>query len=168
MSTDSGGRERTVTGQHVLLGLFAFFGVMLVANGFLVYYAVGTFSGGERPDPYRSGLNYNQTIQAAERQAVLGWDVQVDYRTAEQRLTMRFLDKGGKPVSGLKLTAILTRPAENRKDTVVQLREWRGGVYTTDVALNPGNWVLSATSFEDQGGAPVYRLKRRLFVAEGS
>ncbi len=166
MNTHTGERERTVTGRHVLLGLFAFFGVMLVANGFLVYYAVGTFSGGERPDPYRSGLNYNQTIQAEERQAALGWDVKVDY--AGQRLTMRFVDKAGKPVSGLKLNAVLTRPAENRTDTVVQLREWRGGVYRTDVALDPGNWVLSATSFKDQDGAPVYRLKRRLFVAEGS
>ncbi|MEZ5827664.1 MAG: hypothetical protein R3D01_04450 [Hyphomicrobiales bacterium] len=44
-----------INGRHVLLGLIVFFGVMLLANSLLVYYALDTFSGGDRPDPYRSG-----------------------------------------------------------------------------------------------------------------
>ena len=156
-----------IEGRHVLMGLFAFFGVMLLANGFLVYYAVGTFSGGERPDPYRSGLNYNQTIAEAERQAALGWDVQVDYEDAG-RLVLRFVDKSAEPVSGLTLSAKLVRPAENRKDTVLEFREWREGVYVSNIALDPGNWVLSVASSEQRDGTATYRVKRRLFVSDES
>ena len=59
MSTTSTGAPKWfpkgIAGRHVLSALIAFFGVMFIANGFLVYYAVSTFSGGERPNPYRSG-----------------------------------------------------------------------------------------------------------------
>lgn len=160
--------SKGIEGRHVLMGLFAFFGVMLVANGFLVYYALGTFSGGERQDPYRSGLNYNQTIAEAERQAALGWNVQVDYEDAAGRLVLRFVDKAAEPVSGLTLAAKLARPAENRKDTVLEFWEWRDGVYVSDIALDPGNWVLSVASSEQRGGTDTYRVKRRLFVSDGS
>lgn len=166
--SSEGRLSKGIQGRHVLIGLMIFFGVMFVANGFLVYYAVGTFSGGDRPDPYRSGLNYNQTIAAAERQAALGWSVDVDYEDAGRRLVVRFADKSAEPISGLKLAATLTRPAENRKDSVVELREWRDGVYTAEIALEPGNWVVSVASAEQQPGAPLYRLKQRLFVSEGS
>ncbi len=164
--TSEGRLSKGVQGRHVVIGLMIFFGVMFVANGLLVYYAVGTFSGGDRPDPYRSGLNYNQTIAAAERQAALGWDVEVNYEG--RRLVVRFVDKSAEPISGLALTAKLTRPAENRKDSVVELREWRDGIYTTNISLGPGNWVVSVASAEQQNGSPVYRLKRRLFVSNGS
>jgi len=168
LRTNSEGRlSNGIEGRHVLMGLIAFFGVMFVANGLLVYYAVGTFSGGDRPDPYRSGLNYNQTIAEAERQAALGWDVQVDYDAAG-KVVLRFVDKLEKPVSGLTLTAKLARPAENRQDTVLKFREWPEGVYAADIALDPGNWVLSVASSEQRGGAPIHRLKRRLFVSGGS
>ena len=36
--------SRGVKGRHVLLGLVFFFGIMFVANGFLVYYAISTLS----------------------------------------------------------------------------------------------------------------------------
>ena len=51
-------------GRHVLMALIAFFGVMLIANGIFVYFAVLTFSGGDTPESYRKGLNYNETIAA--------------------------------------------------------------------------------------------------------
>ena len=73
MSTD-GWFANGLAGRHVLMGLIVFFGVMLFANSMLVYYALDTFSGGDRPDPYRAGLNYNETIAAAERQEALGLD----------------------------------------------------------------------------------------------
>ena len=44
-----------IEGRHVLIGLVAFFGVMLVANGIFVYYALETFAGGDTSDPYRKG-----------------------------------------------------------------------------------------------------------------
>lgn len=157
-----------IEGRHVLMGLMAFFGVMLVANGFLVYYALGTFSGGDRPDPYRSGLNYNETIAAAELQAALGWSAEVAYDDMAKRLTLRFADKTEAPVRGLKLAATLTRPTTDRDDRALTFREVSNGVYVTDVALDAGGWVLSVVSVTHEGGDPVFRLKRRVFVKERS
>lgn len=158
---------RTVTGRHVLLGLIAFFGVMFLANGLLVYYAVSTFSGGDRPDPYRSGLNYNETLAEDERQAALGWDARAGYDGKAQRLTLQFTDSAEAPVSGLSITGTLARPAENWEDRPIAFREWSEGVYVSDMALEPGNWVLSVESAESKDGPTVHRLKKRLIVPEG-
>ena len=157
-----------IEGRHVLMGLVAFFGVMFVANGLLVYYALGTFSGGDRPDPYRSGLNYNETIAAAERQAALGWQADVAYDTGAQRVTLRFVDEADAPVTELDLEATLTRPATNREDRTLRFRESAPGVYVSDVVLEPGGWVLSVVSSAHADGEPLHRLKTRLFVEEGS
>lgn len=158
---------RSLTGRHVLIGLVIFFGVMFVANGLLVYYALSTFSGGDRPNPYRSGLNYNETIAEAEQQAVLGWSAKAHYDEGASRLTLHFNDSDAVPVTGLLLSGTLIRPAEDSDDRAVTFREWREGVYVSDVALRPGNWVLSVESSKQEGGSPVYRLKKRLIVADG-
>jgi nitrogen fixation protein FixH len=155
-----------IEGRHVLMGLVAFFGVMFVANGLLVYYALGTFSGGDRPDPYRSGLTYNETIAAGERQAALGWQSEIAYDPATARLTLRFADKAAEPVSGLRLDAQVTRPATNREDRALAFTEVSPGIYAADVPLGPGRWVLSVESLLHEGGEPLHRLKRRLFVAD--
>lgn len=157
-----------IEGRHVLMGLIVFFGVMFVANGLLVYYALGTFSGGDRPDPYRSGLNYNETIAEAERQAALGWRTDFAYDASAERLTLRFADEAAVPVSGLILAATLTRPATDQQDRNLAFREVSQGVYVSDVALAPGGWVLSVVSSAHAGGEPLYRLKRRLFVEDRS
>ncbi len=155
-----------IEGRHVLMGLIVFFGVMLAANSFLVYYALETFSGGDRPDPYRSGLNYNETIEAAKRQAALGWQSELAYDDGQGRLTFRVRDKAEAPVVGLALDATVSRPATDREDNAVVFNEVSPGVYRTDIALTPGLWVISVASRETGGGEPRYRLKRRLFVAD--
>lgn len=157
-----------IEGRHVLMGLVAFFGVMFVANGLLVYYALGTFSGGDRPDPYRSGLNYNETIAAAERQAALGWQADVAYDTGAERLILRFVDEADAPVTELDLEATLTRPATAREDRTLRFRESSPGVYVSDVVLEPGGWVLAVVSSAHDGGEPLHRLKTRLFVEDRS
>lgn len=150
-----------IQGRHVFMGLVVFFGVMLAANSALVYYALDTFSGGDRPDPYRSGLNYNDTIAASERQDALGWQTEVIYDHRRERLTLRFVDQMETPVAGLDLAGAVSRPATDREDREVVFREVARGLYATDVALRSGLWVISATS-----GDPLYRLKRRLFVGD--
>ena len=154
-----------IEGRHVLLGLIVFFGVMFFANGALVYYAIGTFSGGDRPDPYRSGLHYNETIAAADRQAALGWKTELAYDDTQGRLTLRFQDEAAAPVVGLNLAGTISRPATDREDQAIALEEVSQGLYAADIALAPGTWVISVVSREGEGGDPLYRLKRRLFVA---
>jgi nitrogen fixation protein FixH len=156
-----------IEGRHVFMGLIVFFGVMFVANGLLVYFALGTFSGGDRPDPYRSGLRYNETIEAAARQEALGWRTEVAYDEIG-RLSLRVLDKTANPVVGLQLGAMIGRPATDLEDRAVDFEEISLGVYAADIDLAPGLWVISLASREAEGADPRYRLKRRLFVADRS
>ncbi len=162
-----GRRAKRIEGRHVLMGLVAFFGVMLFANAIFVYFAVATFSGGDTSDPYRKGLHYNATLEEAERQAERGWRTEVEYDGKTGRLLLSFLDKSAEPVTGLRLAATLSRPATDREDRAVKLAEVSQGVYAADVELAPGLWVVSVASSDGrQGHDPSYRFKRRLFVAD--
>jgi nitrogen fixation protein FixH len=156
-----------IQGYHVLIGLVAFFGMMLLANGIFVYFAVATFSGGDTSNAYRKGLDYNATLQAAERQAERGWRTEVRYDDKTGRLSLSFLDGAAEPVTGLHVAATLIRPATDKEDRSLELTEVSQGIYTATVRLAPGLWVISAASNE-QGEArdPVYRLKQRLLVAD--
>jgi nitrogen fixation protein FixH len=164
MSTDSW-FANGIQGRHVLLGLVAFFGVMLFANMWLVYFALETFSGGDRPDPYRAGLQYNETLAAAERQAALGWRANVAYDDKKGQLTLSFLDKTAAPVTGLDIGATVSRPATDKEDHSLRFKEVGQGMYAADVRLAPGVWTIVAASREAGRSDPVYRLKERLFVA---
>jgi nitrogen fixation protein FixH len=165
MKTD-GRFANGIEGRHVLMGLIVFFGVMLAANSLLVYYAIDTFSGGDRPDPYRSGLDYNATIEAGKRQAALGWQTEIAYDDGLGRLTLSVLDKAEVPVTSLALEAKVSRPATDREDHAVDFDEVLPGVYATDIALAPGIWIVSLASRAEAGGESSYRLKRRLLVAD--
>jgi nitrogen fixation protein FixH len=156
-----------IEGRHVLLALVVFFGVMFVVNGIFVYFAVSTFSGGDTSDPYRKGLNYNETLEAAARQEERGWQTNVAYDDKTGRLELHFTDKNAIPVTGLGIRAKLSRPATDKEDRHVVLAETGPGVYAAAVDLAPGLWVISVASREGRKShAATYRLKRRLFVAE--
>ncbi|HSD93517.1 MAG TPA: FixH family protein [Methyloceanibacter sp.] len=155
---------RTVQGRHVLAGLVAFFGVMMLANAIFVYFAVVTFSGGDTSKPYQKGLNYNQTIQADDLQAERGWQTEIEYRRGT--LTLRFADSAGAAVTGLDVAVELARPTTDKDDRRLILKEVSEGRYSAAIALPQGLWVVSAASrHKDEGGETAYRLKRRLHVA---
>jgi nitrogen fixation protein FixH len=151
----------------VLLALVGFFGVMFVVNAIFVYFAVATFSGGDTSDPYRKGLDYNETVRAAERQAEDGWQTDIVYDGKRKRLELSFLDKRALPIAGLTVKGRLSRPATDKEDRKIELAEMAHGVYAATIDLAPGVWVLSVAS-RKSGAQPIvaYRLKKRLFVAE--
>lgn len=155
-----------VQGRHVLAALVGFFGVMVLVNAVFVYFAVATFSGGDTSKPYQKGLHYNQTIAADARQAERGWRSEIGYDDKTGVLTLSFRDRAGAPVMGLHVGAKLSRPATDKDDRRVVLKEASAGVYTASMDLAPGIWVISVASQQAGEDASAYRLKRRLFVAE--
>lgn len=157
---------RGIQGRHVLLGLIAFFGVMLVANGIFLYYALTTFGGGDTSDPYRKGLHYNDTIAQAARQDEQGWSAQLIYGAASG-LALTLSDRDGRPVSGLHFSATASRPATDKSDIAARFSEAGTGTYRAELRLAPGQWVVQLRSDElSHDGGPAYRLKQRLFVAQ--
>jgi nitrogen fixation protein FixH len=154
-------------GHHVLMALCGFFGVMLIVNAIFVYFALATFSGGDTSNPYRKGLDYNETLAAAERLAARGWRGEVGYDDKSGRLSLTLRDREGIPVTGLIIEAMLSRPATANEDRAIKLTEAEPGIYAATVKLDPGLWVISVASGEGSDASePVYRLKHRLFVAE--
>lgn len=154
-------------GRHVLVALVAFFGVMLIANGIFVYFAVATFSGGDTSNAYRKGLEYNETLAAAERLAARGWQNEIVYDDRAGRLSLTVRDRHAVPVTGLGIEAALSRPATDKEDRAVRLTETEPGIYAAEIKLAPGLWVIAvAPSEASVTSEPVYRLKHRLFVAE--
>jgi nitrogen fixation protein FixH len=165
--TREGRRRKDLEGRHVLMALIGFFGVMFIANGIFVYFALATFSGGDTSDPYRKGLHYDETLGEAERQMERGWRTEVHYDDKKGRLLLSFLDKSAEPVTGLHVGVTFSRPATDKDDRSVDLAEVSQGVYAADVQLAPGLWVISVDS--NGGGEArdsLYRLKQRLFVAD--
>jgi nitrogen fixation protein FixH len=151
-------------GRHVLMSLIGFFGVMLIANGLFVYFALSTFTGSDS-DPYRRGLHYNGTLAAAERQAEKNWQSSVSYDVAKRRLSLGLTDHQSRPVTGLQIEAVVGRPVTDKEDHALLLKEGASGVYSADIELPPGQWVISAaTPDEPKSGAPAYQLKQRLNV----
>jgi nitrogen fixation protein FixH len=143
--TDSGGK---LTGWHVLAMLVTFFGVMFVANGFLVYYALGTFSGVVTDSSYQASQHYNLDIAAARAQQLRNWQVAAEAkRDADGLVAVRInaRDADGNPISGVDFRATLQRPTSRQEDRPVDLTPSVGeaGVYTGTARNVPlGQWEL--------------------------
>lgn len=157
-------RSGGIGGRHVLLALFAFFGVMLIVNAIFVYYAVGTFGGGDTGSPYQRGLRYNATIAEAARLAERGWTAKLAY-DGNGRIALKLRDRQGEPVRGLRLGGSVGRPATDRQDARLTLSETEPGDYVANLDLSPGQWVVQLRSEEmSRSDEPAYRLKQRLVV----
>lgn len=155
-----------ITGRHVLYGLLGFFGLVVAANGAFVYLALDSFSGLSTENAYQRGLDYNETLRAAEAQRTLGWRAEV---TAEalgggrHRIAVAFADKRGAPLEDLTVGGSLRRPAQDGYDRQIALERVGPGRYAREVALPlAGQWdfVLSARSLAGQS----FRLEERLWL----
>jgi nitrogen fixation protein FixH len=154
-------------GRHVLLGLIAFFGLIFLVNGIFAYYAITTFGGGDTSNPYQKGLDYNDRVEEAARDAELGWQAQLTYGTGSGRLIFSLTDRDGHPVSGLHFSGTIGRPATDREDLSAKFSEAERGGYAAMVRLAPGQWIVQLHSDElSRAGDPVFRLKQRVFVPE--
>ena len=156
-----------IRGRHVLIGMVAFFGLIFLANGIFLYYALTTFGGGEKGSHYRSGLRYNETLAEAARAAERGLEGRLSYDAQAGRLALALHDKGGEPVAGLHLAANVGRPATDREDLSAKFRDIGSGHYVAELTLAPGQWVVELHSDElSRAGDRTYRLKQRVIVPE--
>jgi nitrogen fixation protein FixH len=144
--------------------LLAFFAAVFGVNGVMIYSALSTHTGLVANEPYRKGLRYNERITADERQARLGWTDKI-VANLDGRVAIMLSDGGGRPVSGLKIEAILGRPATNRHDVRLTLAEVAPGRYEAHTALAEGAWLVALEARADSSAVePIYRSRRRLWV----
>lgn len=142
--------------------------VVVVVNGIMMYLATTTFTGIETENAYEKGLAYNKALAASRAQAEMGWTLNFAFDPATGgtvhggRLTLAFSDRDGKPLDGMKVEALLSRPTSAGNDRTVALAETAPGVYgaTVDQPL-PGIWDVHVTATR---GQQVHREGHRIKV----
>lgn len=157
--------ERVITGRHVLAGLIAFFGVILLVNGIFLYNALSTYTGVVSEEPYRKGLSYNERIQAEKQQKTLGWSSQLALVGQGDGVKLDLADKNGNPVSGLAITGRIGRPATAAMDIALVLSENEPGRYEARFdPLAEGTWQIDveAKKLTGEGDEVVWRARKRL------
>lgn len=156
---------RILTGRRVLAYLLGFFGLIFAVNGVFVYFALTSFNGVHTENAYLKGLNYNATIEAAERQAALGWQMQTVLTPTDSggvlTVTMRTAD--GEPVDGLGIDGVFWRPTQDGIDRPVVLQQVGAGRYDARVDLPVrGQWEVRLVAKSRDG--VIYRGAERLWL----
>lgn len=117
----------------------AFFVVLAILDGIFVYIATSTHTGVVTDEAYQRGLDYNDTIAAAEAQVALGWSGTVELRNGQ--LVGVLSDANGRAMVGARAQAHFFRPTQDGSDFSVSLSEVSDGRYVSPV-INavPGQW----------------------------
>jgi nitrogen fixation protein FixH len=155
---------RLVTGRLVLLFLLGFFGVVVGVNGVMIALAIGTMPGLESERPYQLGIAYNAEIQMARAQAARQWTVESHIgcdATRRASIKVEPRDADGAPVSGLTVTVRLMRPADQRADRALSLKERDTGTYLGEIAdVAPGAWDMEIEA--QRGPERLFRSRNRV------
>lgn len=147
----------TVKGWHVAAGVVAFFAIVIGVDGVFLTLAYRTHPGQVAARPYEAGLIYNAELERLRAQEALGWRAAVEARADGVKVLLQ--DRDGKPLGGLRVKAILLRPATEQGRTVVTLTEAAPGQY---VGVRPGLTGVWDTRVEAAGDGPSFVAERRL------
>ncbi len=152
---------------YIYVGVF---GVVLAVNLIFMYSAIHTFTGLSTEQAYDKGLRYNEEIAQAKQQEKLGWTVTSEVRAKESAdkarhsadIVVTFLDRDGKPVTGLSGNAAFVRPTSEGHDSAVSLAEQGQGRYLAAAALPlGGQWQLEVIA---RRGDLSYQFAQRIYL----
>ena len=146
------------TGWHMLATVCTFFGLIIAVDVSMATMAYRTFSGEVASDPYEAGLAYNRTLAQRRAEAALGWTATIDDSPGAVRL--RVTDRGGRPVTGLRVTAKLERPATEAGSVNAVFVESSPGVYDAKLAGLAGAWDVNASAVDKAGR--LFEAQRRV------
>ena len=136
------------------------FAVVFAANAIMVTFAITSWTGLDTEDAYRKGLAFNRTLEAERREAALGWHGSAVW--AGDRLTLRFEDDTGRPLTGAAVRAAFVRPTLAGHDLAVDLTEMGAGRYAASVDLPlDGVWDVRATA---RRGEDSFQINQRIMV----
>lgn len=154
------------TGRHMLYALLTFFGIVFAVNAVMIKLALSTHTGVVANEPYRKGLKYNERIAAGVRQDALGWTDDIALTNGGRGLAVTLSDANKAPVAGLKVTAVLGRPATVTEDATLALVETTPGRYEAAADLKGEGAFDASIEVTDPGnsaGGILYRARKRLW-----
>ncbi len=142
-------REFHLTGKHVLGALIAFFLVILAANVIFIKFAVKTFPGEKEEKSYLQGLNYNERLAARQEQSALGWTATIDDASLNNGavvIKLTIADRSGRPLNGLDVRAVLSRPTSATEDVALEFSPAGNGRYAATSPAGRGVWSLEGSA----------------------
>ncbi|MEM9286318.1 MAG: FixH family protein [Pseudomonadota bacterium] len=161
-------KQRQLTGRQVFIWFVCFFAVVIVTNVVFVRLAVTSFPGEEVEKSYYQGLHYNQVLETKEEQASLGWRMQligVPESDADQTITVRLIDRAGKPVYVADVTGEVVRPMTDSGRQPLAFTSLGDGRYrTTLAAIDRGAWDLTLKAAEQDSNEPVFSAETRIII----
>lgn len=129
--------------------LGSFFGVIFIANIFLVYYANSSWTGLSTTDAYEKGLAYNTTIAESQKSMALGWNGDINFSKISAKkgsVSLAVKDSNGNSLTGASVTAKIIRPTLAGYDASHQMLEKQSGLYSSEVIFPlEGLWDIEIT-----------------------
>ncbi len=153
--------ERKFTGRDMIIVMVSFFGVILIANLSMLYFATKSWTGLVVKNGYIASQNFNKDLavqSALERQ---GWQGRLDIKTGQ---FLFHLTKTKQNVDGCSINGLLQRPAHNRSDSKLDFRSVQPGQYQAFHSLEPGQWVL-ALKAKCPENAGVFTQRYRFMIS---
>ncbi len=142
-------------------------GVVVLVNGVLVAFALGSWTGLETEGHYEKGLAYNRDLAAAQAQSERGWRLAFaldgmtaagDIRTGT--LSAAFADRNGAPLSDLEVRAVIRRPTAEGHDQEMVLASAGNGHYSAPAVFPlPGQWEVRIHAYR---GDAIFQESRRV------
>lgn len=148
----------TVRGWHVGAAVVAFFALVIgVDAGFLVM-AYRSHPGQVAARPYEAGLVYNAELERLRAQEALGWRAGAAAQAGGLEVLLQ--DREGRPLTGLRVSATLQRPATEQGRTQLILAEAAApGRYAVAHGLS-GTWDVHIEAAD--GAGQQFMAERRL------
>lgn len=163
-AADAGGF--VLKGWHVLAMLLAFFATVICVDVAFSVLAVRTFPGEDVKRSYVQGNHYNELLADRARQARLGWraTAAIETRAGVPVVVVTLRDAKGAPVTGLKVSGLLRRPATTSADRALAFRADAAGAYVAPAAgLAEGAWDMGVTAAR---GGDTFDVRARLLAPE--
>jgi nitrogen fixation protein FixH len=127
----------------------AFFAVVVVVNGAMIWIAVGSWTGFATNQAYDRGLQYNRNLAAARRQAVLGWRPELHARLTDGlagEVELAVTDALRQPLAGADVVTRFERPTSEGTDFILAMVPTEPGTYRARFELPlAGVWNVHTT-----------------------
>jgi nitrogen fixation protein FixH len=143
-------RPFRLTGWHVLIGFVVFFAAVTAVDTIMIVDAYRSYPGEAAASPYEEGLAFDNEIDQQARQQALGWRMTAGL-DGVGALGVVVAGPDGRPLSGLKLTGSLERPATVAGRRDLAFREAAPGVYRAPARGLRGAWDLSLRAEDAHG-----------------
>ncbi len=156
--------------SRIPLLFFAFFAVVLMVNGTMIWIALSSWTGLETKNHYLKGVDYNQTLQDVRTQESLGWNVQSsiapvvspDGPPGRFDVVLVLTDPADTAISGARVEVRLERPTHHGIDVRATLTESAPGRYAGQVDVPAaGQWNLRRLVWS---GAGTHQTVERVFL----